>query len=343
MKRISVVIPTFNRLNQLKQVLTGLEKQTYPLEKFEVVVVSDGSSDGTNAFLEALETPLDLVPVFQANQGVATARNQGFKQANGELVLFIDDDVVPAPQLVAEHVQEHDAHQANIVVLGPMLSPPDFRLSPWTRWEQAMLVKQYDMMNAGAWEPTARQFYTGNSSLSRQLLLDSGGFDPAFRRAEDVELAYRLIEYDVRFIFNDRAVGYHYVSRSFASWMSTPYEYGRNDVIFSQEKGQTWLLPQVLQEYKGRHLFIRALTRACLDRHRLSQLSIMTLKSIAQLGDWMHLSGLSRQAYSGIFNLRYYQGMADELAGRKSFYQKMAQANQSKSIMTKKQQIAVNN
>ena len=80
------------------------------------------------------------------------------------------------------------------VVMGPMLTPNDFAMPAWVAWEQAMLMKQYDDMNAGNWQPTARQFYTGNTSLARQHLIQTGGFDTSFRRGEDVELAYRLAD-----------------------------------------------------------------------------------------------------------------------------------------------------
>ncbi|MCP4427755.1 MAG: glycosyltransferase family 2 protein [Chloroflexi bacterium] len=320
--RVSVILPTYNRLPQLKQVLNGLEKQTYPLSKFEVVVVSDGSGDGTNEFLQMADTPLQLVSVMQVNQGVAVARNEGVAHAQGDLVLFIDDDVVPTPQLIVEHLRLHDANTDDIVVLGPMLTPLDSTLSPWTQWEQDMLVKQYEAMTAGEWEPTARQFYTGNSSLARRLILDCGGFDPAFRRAEDVELAYRLDDRGIRFLFNERAVGYHYVARSFGSWMATPYAYGRNDVIFSVQKGQDWLLPTIFREYETRHKFIKALVWLCLDRPLLSKMLIMMLR----VATWLAPS-LSRMAFSGIFNLRYYQGMADELNGRSAFYEALTNAN----------------
>ena len=327
MIKLSVVIPTYNRLNQLKRVLTGLEDQTCSPADFEVVVVSDGSSDGTNEFLQRAATPLQLVSVLQANQGVAAARNQGVAQAQGDLVLFIDDDVVPTPQLIAEHLRFHEAHQEDVVVLGPMLTPLDIQLSPWTQWEQDMLVKQYEAMINGSWEPTARQFYTGNSSLARQLVVDCGGFDSAFRRAEDVEMAYRLDERGVRFVFNERAIGYHYVMHSFESWMATPYAYGRNDVIFTYRKGQGWLLPTILSEYRERRALIKMLTRLCLDRPILSRISIATLKFIAQLGDVLRVPVLPRVAYSGIFNLRYYQGVADELNGRSYLFQAIKQGN----------------
>ncbi len=140
-------------------------------------------------------------------------------------------------------------------------------------------------------------------------------------------MAYRLEQLGVRFVFNDRAIGYHYVARSFDSWMATPYAYGRNDVIFTYQKGQDWLLPTVLQEYEERQALVRILTRLCLDRPRLSRISITAINWIARWAASLHLSNLPRIAYSGIFNLRYYQGVADELNGRPHFYQAVKQAN----------------
>ena len=146
MPHISVVIPTHNRIERLKRVLAALECQDYALSDFEVIVVSDGSSDSTDEYLRTLTTPLQLHTVVQPNQGVAVARNNGVRHATGDLVLFIDDDVVPSPQLIVEHIRLHTAHADDVIVLGPMLTPADFPMSRWVRWEQAMLTKQYDAM-----------------------------------------------------------------------------------------------------------------------------------------------------------------------------------------------------
>ncbi len=322
-------MPTYNRLQQLRQVLAGLEAQTHPLANFEVIIVSDGSTDGTDAYLATLQTPLTVVPVTQANAGPAAARNRGVAAARSELVLFLDDDVVPTPGLVSEHLRMHEQHGDRVVVLGPMLIPDDFYLSPWVRWEQKMLEKQYGDMLGGKWTPTARQFYTGNASLRRQHLLDAGGFDPAFRRAEDVELAYRLADAGLGFVFTPEAVGYHYARRSFASWLKTPYLYGRNDVIFTRDKGQTWLLPNIFEEFHGRHPLIRALTRLSLSRALLRRPLIGLLVFIATAGNRLGLERVARHAYSGIFNLLHYQGVADELGGRRQFFQRVTQADAS--------------
>ena len=320
MMNVSVVMPTYNRLSRLKKVLMGLEAQTYPHEQFEVVIVSDGSTDGTENYLQDVQTSLNLKPIFQKNQGPAVARNNGFEQAEGEFVLFIDDDVIPTPSLIAEHMKIHQSYEGDVVALGPMLTPADFDMRPWVKYEQAMLMKQYDDMVTGAWEPTARQFYTGNTSLKRKYLLQAGGFDPNFRRAEDVELAYRLADMDLRFVFSLQAVGYHYAERSFGSWLAIPYAYGRNDVIFTKEKGQTWLLPKVMTEFQERNLLIRKMTHICLDRDHLSNVVRWVLTQGASITSILKLQKFTQQAYSGIFNLRYYQGVSDELGGRHLFF-----------------------
>ena len=319
MVKISIIIPTYNRINGLKRVLAGLEKQDFPRDSFEVIVVSDGSTDGTLAYLSSLKTPLNLSFTNQKNGGAAVARNHGFAQARGEVILFIDDDVAPASDLISEHIRFHELN-SNTVVLGPMLTPGDYKMSPWIQWEQAMLAKQYEAMLANRWEPTARQFYTGNTSLARKYLIEAGGFDPSFRRAEDVELAYRLAGLGLRFVFNPEAVVYHYAERSFNSWISTPYAYGANDVTFTQKKGQQWLLPVVFEEYHHRHRFTKILAQVCLDRSLISRTVIHSLKLAAQVSNLLSLKNISQLAYSGIFNLRYYQGVADQYGGRKIFF-----------------------
>lgn len=342
MTQISIVIPTYNRLSQLKQVLAGFEAQTWDMSEVEIIVVSDGSTDGTDSFLLEPESTLNLVAGQQQNAGPAAARNLGVTLASGELIIFVDDDVVPGPNLIAEHVKSHDKEGEKCVVLGPMLSPEDFRMSSWVHWEQMMLYKQYADMEAGRWEPTARQFYTGNASLNRQHFIEAGGFDVSFRRAEDVELAYRLADNGLRFAFNPQAIGYHYVSRKFSSWIETPYMYGRNDVIFTRDKGQSWLIPKVLEEFQSRHPIIRTLTWLCLSRPWASKLAISGLKQIADLGSRLKgllpkSAALPRFAYSGIYNLTYYQGFADELGDRKRFFNMLSERVSNQYILNKQE------
>lgn len=336
MIQVSVILPTFNRQNQLQWVITGLEQQQLPFETFEVIVISDGSTDGTDAYLQALDTPLQLITLRQENQGAAAARNYGLQHASGQTILFLDDDVVPEPNLIAEHLRTHASDIADIVVLGPMLTPINFQMPPWVRWEQAMLEKQYEAMMRGDWAPTARQFYTGNASLPQTLLQAAGHFDTNFRRAEDVELAYRMADLGAKFVFNMEAVGYHYADRSFHSWLRTPYQYGRNDVIFARDKGQQWLLIKIFHEFRKRHLLTKLLTLFCLSRWVLRDSAIWLLRVLSIVAYWLRWERVQRGAYSGIYNLRHYQGIADELGGRKHFFERhndLSYAEQQISIV----------
>jgi glycosyltransferase involved in cell wall biosynthesis len=316
----SIILPTHNRLNTLKLVLAGIQKLNYPAQQFELVVVSDGSTDGTDQFLANLQTPFRLKTIFQHNQGVASARNAGIECAQGEIVVFLDDDTLPVADFLSEHDRMHKQHGPKTVVLGPMLAPPGFRMAPWVSWEQARLQEQYRDMALGRWAPTPRQFFTANASIARRHLLRAGGFDVAFRRAEDVELAYRLDQHGLHFVFHPGAAVYHYAERSFKAWMAIPYAYGSNDVIFSHDRGQEWLLPTVFKEYNTRHALVKILISLCLSRKVTTQFVQAGLKRLLFFSDRFGLVGLSHLICGGLFNLRYYQGVTDGLGGRQAFY-----------------------
>ncbi len=310
--QVSVVIPTFNRQQRLHRVLTGLAQQTIDVEMLEVIVVSDGSTDGTDAYFESRRTPLPVDFVRQANQGPAAARNHGVVRATADLVLFIDDDVMPDARLVEEHLAVH-ARNPRAAVIGPMIEPLDATLSCWARWEQAMLEKQYRAMAEGKWLPSPRQFYTGNASIRRLDVLEAGGFDTEFTRAEDVELAYRLADLGVSFHFNAAAIGYHYVEREYASWRNVAYMYGRNDVRFGRDLGQPWLLEAIKDEFSYHHPFVRGLTHLQRAAPRVGLGVEHALGVIGRGSDRIGARRLSRYALSGVFNTEYYRGIDDEL------------------------------
>lgn len=311
--QVSVIIPTYNRIARIKRVVEALERQTYPREAFEIIVVSDGSTDGTDDFLRSIAALGRLKPIFQPNGGPAVARNTGIRAAIGDLIVFIDDDVVPAPGFLRAHVEIHGAASREVAAIGPLLTPTDVRLSPWIEWEQAMLEKQYEAMAEGKWCPTARQFYTGNASIKRELLVAVGGFDEKFRRAEDVELAYRLAERGIGFIFSLEPAAYHYAERSFASWMATARAYGRNDAIFARDRGQDWLIPTVREEFRLRKRPLRIFITACLRSTLLAGLGLASMRGVAAAAGWSGLRKIAGAAYSAVFGLAYYQAFVEEL------------------------------
>jgi glycosyltransferase involved in cell wall biosynthesis len=316
---ISVVVPTFNRLPRLHQVLEALAQQSLDGSAFEVVVVSDGSTDGTDEYLSG-PTPRPVVHARQDNAGPAAARNRGVDLASGRLILFIDDDIVATPTLVERHLLAH-GDSTSTVVIGPMSDAPGFKYSPWVAWEQAKLDKQYRAMHDGVYTATFRQFFTGNASLARELFIEAGGFDTTFRRAEDIELSYRLDQLGATFVFDEKAIAHHLAERSFASWIAAADAYGRNDVTFARDHEQRWLLPMMAKEFKERNIATRSLVRVCLTRPRLAALASRGLRAIGG-AQWM-IPRVSSLALSGLHGLTYYCAAAGEYGDRAEFRAKL--------------------
>lgn len=200
---LSIVIPTFNRADRVRACLDALARQTQPPSDFEVVVVDDGSSDGTAEMLEGLSTPFALRVVRQENQGNGGARNNGAEVASGRCLLFLDDDVVASSVLVAEHLRAQ-RENGGAVVIAPYLLPE--RGSRLARGLARSRLEFYERLAA---RPLRfRDCWSGNLSLPRSDFLAVGGFATDLCRAVDIELGYRLYSAGVPFVFAPRAVGY---------------------------------------------------------------------------------------------------------------------------------------
>jgi glycosyltransferase involved in cell wall biosynthesis len=200
-RQLSIVVTTYNRATQLARLLEALERQS-AIDEFELIVVDDGSADETASVLAA-SRDYPLRTSHQANAGPASARNAGILAATGEYVLFIDDDVIPSDDLAERHLAAQRTRPG--VVIGRMLAHRR-RQPVWSAWESRVLEKQYGEIQAGAWPPTARQFFTANASVPRADLLGVGLFDPSFPRAEHVELAYRIHDPKVPFALEPDAM-----------------------------------------------------------------------------------------------------------------------------------------
>lgn len=315
---LSVVVPTYDRRDRLALVLRSLAAQDVD-EPFEVIVVSDGSTDGTDEFLRGPDVPLPVVAVSQPNQGPAAARNAGVERAHGELVVFVDDDVVAEPHLLAAHLRAHRELGPKVVVIGPMLDPDDHEMSPWIAWEQRMLAKQYDAMERGVYSATMRQFYTGNASLRREHVHAVGGFDTAFRRAEDVELAFRLDDHGLAFHFQPDAIGRHYAERPYESWRRTAYDYGRNDIVFARDHGREWIWEFIPDSFGRQHRAIRGLVRAAVASDRTRRVATRMLEWIVARGPVARREQLVGYALSGVYAIEYHCGVAEELGSSAAF------------------------
>jgi len=310
--RISIVLPTFNRRSRLERVLSGLDQQSVDPECFEAVIVDDGSTDDTQAWLARNDTRrYRVTAIRQTNGGPAKARNTGIDAARGQFVLFLDDDVEPTAELVAEHLRCHEL-ESDVVVIGPLASLP-YYAQPWVAWEQAKLEAQYVAMLRGDWEPSFRQFWTGNASVAKAHVLAAGGFDPGFLRAEDVELGRRMHERGLKFRFNPKARGLHHAERSLSAWEKMHQSYGALEVQIFGALGQEELIDTLAHNWSRIHSLTHWLVRRCVwhpVRHAAACLA---------LRNWLELSAAAKRPIAAnavcgaLANLNYWRASAKAL------------------------------
>jgi glycosyltransferase involved in cell wall biosynthesis len=309
---VSIVIPTFNRPQRLRLVLDALSRQTEDKARFEVIVVDDGSQLPTSEALAGVTFPFTLRIIRQDNAGPARARNRGIEEASRELVLFLDDDVEPLPELVAEHLASHAAETQDTVVIGPLSSLPHYP-QPWVAWEQAKVEQQYQAMITGKMLCTFRQFWTGNASVARAHLNALGGFDTTFLRGEDVELGVRMHDRGLIFRFNPRAAGLHHAERSLDSWCHAHRSYGRLEVNIFGQLGEEEMIEVLAGNLSRLHTGTRAVLRACFKRPELYGVTGKSIRMFLTSGAATRAPGVADKACSVLANLLYWQESSNAL------------------------------
>src|SRR5262249_11219158 len=160
----SVVVPTRNRRDKLAACLEALAKQSILPQEFEVIVIDDGSTDGTLEWLEGRRYPFRLRYFRQESQGPGVARKLGVEEAAGELILFLGDDIYADERLLEEHLLAHASHPSTgTAVLGHIDWPPGMARTTVMDYVCGDAMLQF----AYSYIPTApsldhRFFYTSN-------------------------------------------------------------------------------------------------------------------------------------------------------------------------------------
>ena len=312
---VTVVVPTHDRCASLMRTLAALDGQVgvTPAGRaftYEVVVVADGCTDGTHSALRSANTRFPLRVVEQVNSGPSAARNAGISIAAGDIVVFIDDDVVPAPCCLGVHVGRHD-DDPSVVVIGPMSTPRDHRLAPWVAWEQHQLEKWYPFFRS---HPGAgyHHFYTANASVRRSYLERVGGFDGTFRRAEDIELAHRLERAGCHFVVDLDAAATHYADRSLESWRSIAHDYGRNEVLFDAI-GMSDRLDRLREKHAATSRLQQFVVEHVAPHPRLVARLAGASEAFGTRADAIGARSLAGAAFSGAYALRFHGGVVEGL------------------------------
>ena len=200
---VSVVIATYNRRHILEKVLRALANQTCPRDRYEVIVVDDGSTDDTGSMVSSMMQAYPNIRYERIpHSGAAAARNAGLRLARGELIIFVDSDLIVLEDFIEAHLREHTG-RAGLIVHGPVIHTPDPDNLSGARPKLADISHAF--------------FATGNVSVSRAALFEAGLFDESFTEYgwEDLELGQRLRRLGLKVLRSNGPRGYH-IKKSFS-------------------------------------------------------------------------------------------------------------------------------
>ena len=313
--RASVIIPSHNRCASLERVLEGLRRQTPGQEDFEVIVVLDGTTDSSQQMLARWRDEkrlLSLAWICQEQQGQATARNVGANKAQGEVLVFLDDDVVPSPGLLQAHLRWHQ-QQDSVAVLGncPVVKTEQstwYDLVIWMWWEDMYYARSQPGHIA-----SYRDFCAGNISLRREDFRRVGGFDTEFRGygGEDYDLGYRLLKQGVRFIVDQDAHAEHHHRGSARAFLNSMRSEGRNDVLLGLKH----------PELRAGLRFLRQKNemRVVFFFPAFCYLGMLVVRGLLAFYERFNLRGSWRRLFGKLRHYAYWRGVQERLGTWSAF------------------------
>jgi len=209
MVEASVIIPTYNRSWILRKSLEALFNQNYPKDKYEIILIDDGSTDDTKTMIESLSPSCKLKYLRnEKRMGIPRTRNRGIREAKGKYIIFTDSDVLATPDFIKQHMNYHQKYQ-DVIVNGELIRVSSF--------------KQIGKKRKSIFDFSLSPFDTANVSVARKHLLKLGGFDEDLLAYgwQDLELGYRLRKAGLRCKRTRHALGYHYCKKRTLSDLSS--------------------------------------------------------------------------------------------------------------------------
>ena len=197
---VSVIVPTYNAEKTIGQCLEALAGQSYPADSYEVIVVDDGSTDGTGDIARRHK----IKYIRQENRGPAAARNRGAEEAGGEIILFTDSDCLPDKDWIGEMVKPF-ADPGVAAVKGAYKTG---QKEITARFAQLEFEERFQLLKKAE---SIDMVDTYSAGFRRKIFMDMGGFDTSFPVAnnEDTELSYRMSAAGHKMVFNPDAIVYH--------------------------------------------------------------------------------------------------------------------------------------
>ncbi len=315
MMPMSVIIPTHNRADQLRNCLDALAEQTETFDNYEVIVVLDGCTDHTEAMLAAAAVPYPLRVLQQERQGQAAARNRGGDAASGRVLLFLDDDVVPTQGLVEHHLRLHRT-RGRAVGLGALPLLVRQRAHWYVRWFEERWNTHFLHLGMPERRPSWQDCYGGNLSVPRAAFVEIGGFATDVPHSHDAELGYRLEESGMSFVYLADAAGRHDDTKGLRELTSAIQRHGAAAVELSRRHpgARALLLEQSWHAGPRTRILRRFLLLLDLPPDRL-----------ARAGSLLPSSGARAKWASVVHSYGYWRGVASAL-GRGRRWRKLPPA-----------------
>lgn len=265
--RSTIQLCTYNRAPLLERVLDACFEQTVGNDAYEIVLVNDGSTDSTPEVIARAQARATcrFEVVNQVNSGLAKGRNAGIARASGERIIFIDDDVLPLPNFVEEHLRSHDAHP-KAIVRGGAINVESFDDLPPPVWS----IRNY----------SGNFFWTTNVSVPLATIRAIGGFNESFSEYgwEDIDVGLRLRFGGVRAVFNPQALAYHYKPRPRSGNVEKMVRQARAQARTAVQLAQihphwrTYLATGINPVQRGFHAWMRGIEKARKYRDELGAL-----------------------------------------------------------------------
>lgn len=218
--QLSIVISTLGNYSTLERVLDGYSRQDALHRSFEVVVATDAADPEPDAVARAIGTrSYEVRRITGDRPGLSCNRNAGWRASEGPLVLFTDNDTIPVPRLVTEHLLYHRERPAEETgVLGRVRWAPELTVTPFMRWLDTGI--QFNYANLCGVDVPWGAFAGANVSLKRAFIERVGDFDQEHfpYGYEDTDWAYRASRLGFRLVYNRAAVADHLRSMTLEFW-----------------------------------------------------------------------------------------------------------------------------
>jgi glycosyltransferase involved in cell wall biosynthesis len=231
----SVVIPAHNRPRQLIECLAAISVLAYPVSRYEVIVVDDGSDESMEPAVAPFLGRMNIALLRQSNSGPAKARNAGAAAARGKYVAFTDDDCRPDPCWLAALAKSVAANPGCAVGGQTINGLPENLFSA-----ASQLLVQYVYRHWNRDKDDACFIASNNLAFPRECFIEIKGFDTRFplAAAEDRELCDRWRWRDGRIVYAPDAIIHHFHALNLKTFLAQHFNYGRGAQIFREIRRQ---------------------------------------------------------------------------------------------------------